>query len=98
MRIVKKWYEKYPALTAGQVARKIRQARGYWNDFSRNYSKAKTLRDWDFRDRSWMAEDEVMEDMILMGSVLLVGCVSTIGEICIDWYKLVTRRFGENEE
>lgn len=45
-----------------------------------------------------MAEDEAMEDMIFAGSVLLVGCVFTIGAICIDWYKSETRRFGENEE
>ena len=45
-----------------------------------------------------MAEDEVMEDMIFAGSVLLTGGIFVAGAICIDWYKSVKRRFGENEE
>ena len=43
-------------------------------------------------------EDKVMEDMIIAGSVLLAGGIFVIGAICIDWYKSVKRRFGENEE
>jgi len=45
-----------------------------------------------------MAEDEVMEDMIFAGSVLLTGGVFVVGAICIEWYKSTRRRFGENEE
>ena len=39
-----------------------------------------------------------MEDMIFEASVLLTGGVFVIGAICIDWYKSVKQRFGENEE
>lgn len=45
-----------------------------------------------------MAEGEAMEDVAIVGALMLVSFIFIIGTICIDWYVSETCRFDENEE